>query len=107
MCIRDSTERAGHIIGVIAGRVLLSHDSDMVISAVHGRAHQVYCAGVYADILFIGMLFMNGLCHQTAVGAHHKAAELRINRHVAHAGRHKHFFINLAHAFSDAADRCV
>ena len=56
-------EGAGHIILMVAGGVLLSHDRNMVVSAVHGRAHQVHRTGVHADIFLIGMLFVDGPGH--------------------------------------------
>ena len=89
---------------MVAGGVLLAHHGDMVVSAVHGRAHQVHRAGVHADILLVGVLFMDRLRHQAAVGAHHEAAKLRVNRHIAHACRNQHLLVNPAHALSDDPD---
>ena len=46
------------------GASLLAHDGDVVIGAVHGRAHQVGGAGVHADVLLISVLFVDGLGDQ-------------------------------------------
>ena len=50
------------------------------------------------------MLLMAGGRHQRAVGREHKAAKLRANAHIAHAGRHEHLLIRLAHALADGHD---
>ena len=62
MCIRDS------VILVVAGGSFLAQHGDVVIGTVHGRTHQVGSAGVYTDILLIGVLFVDRLGHQCAVG---------------------------------------
>ena len=86
---------------MVAGRALLAHDRDMMVRSVHGRAHQVAGAGVRADILLVDMLFMDRACHEMAIRCEHEAAELRVQRHIAHAGRDEDLLINLAHALAD------
>ena len=92
---------AGHIVLVVAGLILLAQHRHMVIRTVDGRAHQVHGASVYAHILLISMLFVNGAGHQAAVGAHHKAAKLGIDRHIAHTVGGKHLIIHLMYTGAD------
>ena len=47
------------------------------------------------------MLFVNGASHQAAVGAHHKAAKLGIDRHIAHTVGGKHLIIHLMYTGAD------
>ena len=51
----------------------------MMVRAVHGRAHQINCTGIYSNILFVRVLFVNRFCHQTSIGTHHKTSQLCIN----------------------------
>ena len=62
-------QTAHHIIHVIAGLVFLAQHSDVMVCAIHGRTHQVGSAGVQTDVLLIDMLFVDGRCHQSTVGA--------------------------------------
>ena len=89
---------------MIAGGVFLAQHRDVMVRAVHRRAHQVAGAGVHADVLLVGVLLVAGGRHQRAVGAEHEAAQLRADAHVAHAGGHEHLFIGLAHALADGRD---
>ena len=76
----------------------------MMVGAVHGGTHQVYRTGVYTHILFMGMLLMDGLCNQTAIGAQHKTAQLCAQRYITHTRRHQNLLIDLPHPFADGAD---
>ena len=58
----------------------------MVVGAIHGRADQIDGACVDTDIVLVDLLLVDGLGDQAAVGAHHKAAHLGADGHVAHAG---------------------
>ena len=98
------TQGACHIISVVAGLVFFSHDRNVMVCPIHSRTHQIHRAGIHANILLIGMLFMDCLCHQTAIRSQHKSAQLRIDRHISHAGRNKHFLIDLPHTLTDDAD---
>ena len=53
-------QAADHIVLVVAGSVLLAQHGDVVVGAVHGRAHQVGGTGVHTDILLINVLFVDG-----------------------------------------------
>ena len=92
------------IVLMVAGLVLFSHNRDMVISAVHSRAHQVYRAGVDADVLLIGMLLMDRSCHESTVRGQHEASKLCEDRHVTHSCRNKNFLVNLSYALTDDLD---
>ena len=98
------TQRPCHIIGVVTGRILLTQHCDMMVRAVHGRAHQVHCAGIHADVLLMGVLLMNHLRHQMPVRSHHEAPQLCIDSHIPHTCGHKYFFIDLADALANHLD---
>ena len=98
------TQRSYYIIFVITFPILFPHHRNVMICAIHCRAHQVYGTGVHTNIFFISMLLMNRLCHKAAIRSHHKAPHFCINRRIAKARRHKHFFKHLAHAFPNYTD---
>ena len=89
---------------MVAGFVFLAQHRDVVVRAVHGRAHQVGGAGVDTDILFIDMLFVQHRRHQRAVGRQHVAAHLGKQRHIPHPGRDKDLLKLAAHALADLGD---
>ncbi len=65
-----SQRRACHIVLVVTRLILLAHNSDVVVSAMgHSGTHQVYRAGIDADVLLIGMLLMDRSCHKRTVRA--------------------------------------
>ena len=98
------TQAADNVVLVVAGRVLLAHDRDMVIRPVHGRTHQVTCAGICADVLLVDVLCVDRARHEMTVRCEHKAAEFGVQRHITHAGGHKDLLIRPAHAFADDGD---
>ena len=69
------TQRSGYIVFVVAGSILFAHDGNVMISAVHRRAHQVDCTRIHTDVLFVGMFFVDGFCYQAAIGTHHETAK--------------------------------
>ena len=89
---------------MVAGSVFFSKHCDVMISAVHGRAHQVHRTRVHSDVFLISMLLMDRFCDKASVRSHHKTAKLRINCHISHTCRYKHFLIDFAHSFADGAD---
>ena len=97
-------QRSGDIVFVVARCVFFPHHSDMVVRSVHGRAHQIDGTGVHADILFVGMFFVNRFCHKTSVRSHHKSSKFRVDCHIPHFCRNEHFFVYFSYAFSDDAD---
>ena len=54
--------------------MFLAQHGDVVVSAVHGRAHQVGCAGIQTDVFLIDVLLVDGRGHQRAVGTGGEAA---------------------------------
>ena len=70
---------------MIQNGILLAQHGDVVISPVHGRAHQVGGAGIQANVLPVNMLLMQHRGDQVAVGCHHEPAQLGENRHIPHA----------------------
>ena len=95
---------AHHVVLVVAGLVLLAQHSDVVVSAVHGGAHQVCGASVQTNVLLINVLFVDDGGHQCTVGAGGKAAHLAEDGHIAHTGRHKDLLKLFAHALADGHD---
>ena len=95
------TEGTHYVILVIAGSLLLPHDRNMMIGAIHSRTHKIYRTGIHTDIFLMGMLLMNRLCHQTSVRPQHKPPQLRIDSHISHACRSQHFLIDPSHPFTD------
>ena len=95
------TKGACDIVFVVAHAIVLTHDCDMVVSAVHRRTHQIHGTGIASYILLMGMLFMDGTRNQTSVRSHHEASQFCINCHVAHTCRDKHFLINFAHPLTN------
>ena len=97
-------QAADHIVLVVAGGVLLAQHGDVVVSAVHGGAHQVGSAGIQTDVLLVDVLFVDGSCHQRTVGAGGKAAHLGEDGHIAHPCGHKDLLKLPAHALTDGHD---
>ena len=77
--------------------VRLTHHRDVVVSAIHGRADQIDGACVDTDIVLVDLLLVDGLGDQAAVGAHHKAAHLGADGHIAHAGRNQDLVVCRVH----------
>ena len=90
---------AGDIIDVVRGPVPLAADGHMMISPVHGRAHQVDRAGVHADVIPVDLFFVHGMGHQPAAGAGHPAAQLRLD---GDAAFREDLFIDLPDALADS-----
>ena len=76
----------------------------MVVSAVHGGAHQVGRAGIQTDVFLIDVLLVDGSSYQSAVGAGGEAAHLGEDGDIAHAGGDQNFFKLLADALADGHD---
>ena len=95
------TERSGDVIHVVTRLIFFSHHSNMVVSSVHRRTHQVDRTGIHADIFFVGVLFMDRLCHQMTVRRQHIAAQFRKDLHISHTRRDKYFIKSLVYPFTD------
>ena len=94
-------EGPDHVIGVIADLVLFAQDSDMVIGAVHGGAHEVGRAGVDADIFLVNMLGVDRPGHESTVGGEHEAAHLGIDRDISHSRGDEDALVFFPHSLSD------
>ena len=107
------TETSGHIIYMIARRILLTKDRNMMISTVNGRTHQVCCTRIYTDVFLIDMLLMDCLRNETAIRSEHESSHLGIDSNIAHSSRNKYFIICFMNALTDHTDivrllvRCV
>ena len=97
-------QAARHVVLVVAGGVLLAHNGDVMVRAVHGGAHQVGGAGVEADVLLVDVLLVDGRRHEAAVRGKHIAAKLREDGDVAHPGRDEHLLVRLPDALADGGD---
>ncbi len=93
-----------HVIDMVQNGVLLAQHRDMVVGAVHRRAHQVGGAGVQAHVLPVDVLQVEDRRDQVAVGGQHKPAQLRKDGHVSHAGALENPGVLLADPLADDGD---
>ena len=89
---------------MIARLILLPQDRDVMIRPVHCRPHQVYGAGVHADVLFVNVLLVNSPDYKPAVRRQHKTPQFGIDGNIAHACRHKNLVENFLHAATDSCN---
>ena len=76
----------------------------MVVGTIHSWTNEVDGACVHADIVLVNLLLVDGLGDQAPVGAHHKAAHLGADRHIAHAGGNQDLVVGRVHALADGVD---
>ena len=101
---------ARDVIGVrdgrcgLVGAARLTHHRDVVVSTIHGGTNEVDGTGVHADIVLVDLLLVDSLGDQTAVGAHHKAAHLSADGHIAHAGGNQDLVVGRVHPLADGVD---
>ena len=88
----------------LVGATRLAHHRDVVVGTIHGGANQVDGTCVHADIVLVNLLFVDGLGDQTSVGAHHKAAHLGADRHIAHTGGNQNLVVGCVHALANGVD---
>ena len=88
----------------LVGAARLAHHRNVVVDAIHGGADQIDGARIDADIVLVDLLLVDGLGDQAAVGAHHKAAHLGADGHIAHAGRNQDLVVCRVHSFADGMD---
>ena len=94
-------ERARDVVDVVARFVLLARDRDVMVSAVHGRAHEVGHAGVEADVVLVGLLLVDSRRDEPASRARDGAAALRHHGDIAETFRHHHLVVELVDALAD------
>ena len=88
----------------VLSRHPLTHYRNVVVGAIHGRANQIDGACIDTDIVLVDLLLVDGLGDQTAVGAHHKAAHLGADGHIAHTGGNQDFVVGRVHSLADGMD---
>ena len=76
----------------------------MVVSAVHGRTHQIDRAGIHTDIVLVDVLFVNGLGDKRAVGSQHEAAHLGINRDLTESRGDQNLLVDPPYLSADFQD---
>ena len=54
------TQRAGHIIGMIARCMLLAQHRDVMVCTIDSRTHQIGSTSVYTNVMLIGVLTVFG-----------------------------------------------
>ena len=85
----------------------------MVVCTIDCRTHQISRTRIYTNILFVDVLLMNGLCHNTAIRSQHKASHLGIDGNISHSRRDKHFVKRFVDTLTDHTDviglliRCI
>ena len=95
------TKTADNIVKVVFRGVLLAHNGDVVISAVHSRTHKVAGAGIKTDIVLVDMLLVNCRGYKAAIGCEHEATKLSIKRNITHTGGNKYLIINLLNSLTN------
>ena len=88
----------------LVGATRLAHHRNVVVGAIHGRADQIDGACVDTDIVLVDLLLVDGLGDQAAVGAHHKAAHLGADGHIAHAGGNQDLVVGRVHSLADGVN---
>ena len=76
----------------------------MVVGAIHGGTNEIDGTCVHADIVLVDLLFVDGLGDQASVGAHHKAAHLGADCHIAHAGGNQNLVVGRVYTLADGVD---
>ena len=89
---------------MVAGLVLLAQHRDVMVGAIHGRAHQVGCAGIHTDVLLVDVLFVQHRRDQAAVRSQHITAHLGEERHIPHSSGNQNFLKLFADALADLGD---
>ena len=88
----------------LVGATRLAHHRNVVVGTIHSGTNEVDGACVHADIVLVNLLLVDGLGDQAAVGAHHKAAHLGADGHIAHAGGDQNLVVGCVYALADGVD---
>ena len=97
-------QTARHIVLVVARCVLLAEHGDVVVGAVHRRAHKVSRARVKTYVFLVYVLFVDSRGDKRTVGREHVSAQLGVDLNVAHTRGHKYlleFFANALAYYRD------
>ena len=95
------TQTAGDVILMVTRLIFFAQNRNMMVRTIHSRTHQIGCAGIHTDILFVDVFFVKYRCDQPAIRCQHIPAHLGKQGHISHAFWHQDFLILLAHAFAD------
>ena len=76
----------------------------MVVGTIHGGADQIDGACIDTDIVLVDLLLVDGLGDQAGVGAHHKAAHLGVDCHIAHACGDQDLVVCRVHSLADGVN---
>ena len=98
------TQGAGDVVLVVTGQVLLAHHSDVVIGPIDGRPHQIGGTGVHPNIILIGVLLVENLGDQVAVGSQHEPAQLGAEGHITHPRGDQDLLVGPPYPFADDRD---
>ena len=88
----------------LVGATRLAHHRNVVVGTIHSGTNEVDGACVHADIVLVNLLLVDGLGDQAAVGAHHKAAHLGADGHIAHAGGDQNLVVCRVHSLADGVN---
>ena len=77
------TQAAYYVVHLGRFRIFFTQHRDVVIRTVHGRAHQVGCAGVHPDIFLVDVFFVDSPGHQGTVRRQHETSHFRKKADVA------------------------
>ena len=97
-------EGSGHIINLVVWCVLFSKNGNLMVSAIHGRAHQIYRAGVHTNVFLIGMFLVDGLGYKSTVRSHNEASHLGIDGNISKSCRNQNLFVSRTNALTDGID---
>ena len=97
-------QAARYIVQRIRRCIPFAADMDMMISAVHGRPHQIGCTGIHPQIPLMDILFVDGPCDQPTLRPGHKSAQLRLDLYPGLGGITEHPDIFLPDPFTDPGD---
>ena len=97
-------QAAGDVVHMVQDGVLLAQHGDVVVGAVHGRAHQVGGAGIQADVLPVDVLLVEHGGHQVAVGRQHEPAQLGKDGHIPQPRRGHDLLVAHPHPVADGLD---
>ena len=94
-------KRTGDIVFVVAWCIFFAEDSDMMISTVHSRTHQITGTSVQTNIFFVNMFLMNTFCYEIAIRSKHEAAKFCKDGYITKSCRHQDFLKLFADTFTD------
>ena len=80
--------------------VFLAHNSNMMISTIKGRTHEISHAGIKTNVIFVGVLFMDSCGNQIAVRPGNCTAGFKADGTLAKSCWYHDFIIELMNGLS-------